>query len=213
MISLCLVWELRTERKDLYKCVCACFFRLLQLVLYLKIHTFVCMVQWKARIARFDHKGEKTGWRYVMVPAAIANQLKEGERRSMRVRGMIDSVPVEGLSLLPMGEGDFILALNTSLRKKLRKEEGADVILSLEWHADFEIDLPEDLQACLEMEESLFDRFMRFSKSHRNYFITWLNTAKTEATRTKRLLMIVHAMENHLDYSQMIRHHQKKKEN
>jgi hypothetical protein len=52
---------------------------------------------------------------------SIAVQLNPSSKKSFRIKGKIDSVPVEGLALLPMGEGDFILALNATLRKKIKK--------------------------------------------------------------------------------------------
>jgi len=163
------------------------------------------MVNFKAEIEKFDAKGEKTGWSYVFVPEAIAMQIKAGERRSIRVKGTIDQVEISGLSLLPMGEGDFILPLKTPLRKKLRKEAGATVQLALEHHADFKIEMPHELLICLEQEEGALDQFLSMQKSHQNYFITWLNAAKTDATRTKRLVMIVDAMQRKYNYAEMLR--------
>ncbi|MCY1541217.1 Bacteriocin-protection, YdeI or OmpD-Associated [compost metagenome] len=104
-----------------------------------------------------------------------------------------------------MGEGDFIMALKAAIRKKIRKEAGAVVNVSLEHHADFKIEMPEDLELCLAQEEGALDYFMSFTKSHQNYFIVWLNTAKTEATRTKRLIMIVDAMIRKYNYAEMLR--------
>lgn len=163
------------------------------------------MINLISEIERFETKGEKTGWSYVFIPQAIAEQIKPGERRSIRVKGTIDQVEVSGMSLIPMGEGDFILALNKTLRKQLRKEAGAKVELNLIFDADFKIDMPDDLAVCLADEEALLAQFLAMPKSHQNYFINWLNTAKTEVTRTKRLVMIVNAMAKKLDFGAMIR--------
>jgi len=163
------------------------------------------MITLHAEIERFEANGEKTGWSYVFIPNAIADQIKSGERRSIRVKGKIDEVEIRGIGLIPMGHGDFIMALNKSLRKQLRKEAGAKVMLSLVFDADFKIDMPDDLEMCLAEEEDLLQRFLANPKSHQNYFINWLNTAKTEPTRTKRLVMIVNAMHKQLDFGAMIR--------
>ena len=163
------------------------------------------MIHLKAEIERFETNGEKTGWSYVFIPNAIADQIKPGERRSMRVKGTIDQVEISGIGLMPMGEGDFIMALNKELRKKLRKEAGAKVELYLSFDADFKIEMPDDLEICLADEEVLLKQFLSMPKSHQNYFINWLNTAKTEVTRTKRLVMIVNAMAKKYDFGQMVR--------
>lgn len=163
------------------------------------------MISFKAEIERFDANGEKTGWSYVYIPQDIAEKVKADNRREIRVRGMIDEVPINGLCMMPVkGEG-FILPLNKPLRKMLRKEQGAVVNLTLEHDADFKIEIPDDLELCLADEPELLEQFMARPKSHRNYFINWLNSAKTEPTRTKRLVMIVNAMANQWDFGLMIR--------
>ncbi|RZK52190.1 MAG: hypothetical protein EOO91_19780 [Pedobacter sp.] len=98
-----------------------------------------------------------------------------------------------------------MLPLNKPLRKALRKEEGAIITLNLEFDVDFKIEMPDDLEICLADEESLLEQFLSMPKSHQNYFINWLNTAKTEPTRTKRLVMIVNAMYHKQDFGAMIR--------
>lgn len=149
--------------------------------------------------------GEKTGWSYVFIPGAVANQVKPNEKKSFRVKGKIDQVEVKGIALLPMGEGDFIIPLKAELRKALKKEEGAVVELNLTFDADFKIEMPDDLELCLADEEVLMQQFLSMPKSHQNYFINWLNSAKTEATRTKRIIMIVDAMAKKYNYGEMIR--------
>ncbi|KQC01209.1 YdeI/OmpD-associated family protein [Pedobacter sp. Hv1] len=163
------------------------------------------MINLKAEIERFESNGEKTGWSYVFIPNAVADQIKPGERRSIRVKGTIDRVEINGIGLLPIGEGDFIMALNKPLRKQLGKEAGAKVELNLSFDADFKIEMPDDLEICLADEEVLLKQFLSMSKSHQNYFINWLNTAKTEVTRTKRLVMIVKAMAEKYNFGEMIR--------
>lgn len=162
------------------------------------------MVNFKVTIEKFEAMGEKTGWNYVHLPEYIAAQIKPNQRKSFRVKGNIDHVAIQGLALLPMGEGDFILPLKTALRKQLKKEAGAEVTLSLTYDADFKVEIPEDLEICLADEEDLLKQFLSMPKSHQNYYINWLNTAKTEATRTKRIVLIMNAMAQKLDFGQMI---------
>ncbi|TDQ10982.1 YdeI/OmpD-associated family protein [Pedobacter metabolipauper] len=163
------------------------------------------MVTFKAEIERFNEMGEKTGWSYLFIPKALANEIKADCKKSFRVKGKLDQVPVSGLATVPMGEGDFILALKASLRKQLKKEKGAVVTIELEEDKDFKIEIPEDLELCLSDEPELMDNFMELPKSHRNWYINWLNSAKTEPTRTKRLVKIVSAMDRNLTFSEMMR--------
>lgn len=169
------------------------------------------MIHIKAEIEKFEQMGEKTGWSYVFIPSAIANQIKPDCKTSFRVKGKIDHMEISGIATIPMGEGDFIIALKTELRKKLRKEVGAKVELWLEEDKDFKIDIPEDLEICLADEGGLLKTFLQQPKSHQNYFIRWINEAKTEVTRTKRLAMTVEAMIKQQDFGAMIRESRGKK--
>ncbi|MHA4895463.1 YdeI/OmpD-associated family protein [Pedobacter sp. PWIIR3] len=163
------------------------------------------MITFKAEIERFAEMGEKTGWSYVFIPQGLANQIKPDCRKSFRVKGKIDQVSVEGMATVPMGEGDFILALKAELRKQLRKEAGAVLSLELEEDKDFKIEIPEDLELCFSDEPELLTGFLKMPKSHQNWYINWLNAAKTEATRTKRIVKIVSALDRGLDFGEMMR--------
>lgn len=149
--------------------------------------------------------GEKSGWTYVFIPQAIANQIKPDCRKSFRVKGRLDVVAIEGMSLVPMGEGNFIMALNGELRKKLKKQLGAVLEMQLEEDTTFKIEMPDDLELCLADEPHLLRNFLKQPKSHQNWYINWLNTAKTEATRTKRIVKIVNAMDKDWDFGTMMR--------
>ena len=163
------------------------------------------MVTYHVEIERFETNGEKTGWSYVFIPQDIAEQIKPNNRREVRVKGLVDQVAINGLCMMPVKGDGFILPLKKSLRKLIKKEAGAKVTLQLEFDVDFKIEMPDDLEVCLADEEALLERFLGMPKSHQNYFINWLNTAKTEPTRTKRLVMIINAMANSLDFGAMIR--------
>ena len=170
------------------------------------------MITFKAEIERFHDMGEKTGWTYVFIPLAIANQIKSDCRKSFRVKGYLDQVAIEGVSMVPMGEGNFIIALNGALRKKLRKEKGAVLELSLTEDTTFKIEMPEDLEICLSDEAHLMQNFLKQPKSHQNYYINWLNTAKTETTRTKRIVKIISAMDQGWDFGTMMRDGKERKD-
>lgn len=163
------------------------------------------MITFNAEIFKFSNKGEKSGWSYIEIPKDLAENIKPGCRKSFRVKGKIDQEEVNGLALTPMGEGNFILALKAPLRKKLKKEEGALVQLILEEDKDFKIEMPEDLEICLGEQEVWLTRFLALAKSHQHYFINWINQAKTEETRAKRIALAVEAMEKQLDFGAMIR--------
>jgi len=163
------------------------------------------MVTFNTIILQFDDQGEKTGWSYIAIPADLAQELKPDNKKSFRVRGMLDGLAVSGMALMPMGKGDFILALKAEVRKSLRKNSGAMLTVSLEEDVDYRVDLPEDLKECFDFEPEAFDFFNSLAKSHREYFIKWINGAKTNETRNKRIVNTVNAMLRRWDYGKMMR--------
>ena len=156
-------------------------------------------------ILQFADQGEKTGWSYIEVPADLAQQLKPGNKRSFRVRGMLDGFEVQGMALMPMGKGDFIMALKADVRKGIRKNKGAMLRVRIEEDVDYKVELPDDLKDCFDFEPDAFEFFNSLAKSHREYFIKWINEAKTAETRAKRVVNTVNAMLRKWSYTEMMR--------
>jgi len=170
------------------------------------------MVQFTAIINKFTDKGEKTGWTYIEIPFSIASKLKPNNKRSFRVKGSLDDYLFEGLALIPMGEGNFILALNASIRKKIRKQKGASLNIRIE--ADnTPVQLNEELLECLADEPKSLAFFNQLTPGHRKYFSNWIASAKTDATKTKRIAQTINALSRHWDYGQMIRAQAQEKDN
>lgn len=160
-------------------------------------------IQFETIILRFDKKGEKSGWTYISVDSHMINKLKRDQRKSFRVKGKLDKVLINQQALIPMGDGSFIMSLNANLRKKLGKKNGAKIYVELELdHSEIQQD--PDLLFCLEDVPSAKKQFMSLSKSHQNYFSNWIASAKTSATKTKRIIRCIDAMEKKLNFSEML---------
>ncbi|WP_428329842.1 YdeI/OmpD-associated family protein [Mucilaginibacter sp.] len=163
------------------------------------------MIEFNAIILQFDEQGEKTGWSYIDIPAHLAAQLKPGNKKTFRVRGMLDGLAVSGMALMPMGNGNFIMALKADVRKGIHKNKGAMVQVKIEEDTDYKVEIPDDLLECFEFEPEALVFFNGLTKSHRSYFIKWIESAKTKETRAKRIINTVNAMLRKWDYGQMIR--------
>jgi hypothetical protein len=162
------------------------------------------MIRFNTKIQQFQEMGEKTGWSYIRIPAALARQLKPDNRKSFRVKGRLDDLPISGMALLPMGEGDFIMALKAEIRKKLRKQKGDGLAVQLEVDTK-KIEPPKDLLECLADEPKAIEYFKTLPKSHQNYFGNWIKSARTEETRARRIVRVVDAMLKKFSYAEMIR--------
>ena len=162
------------------------------------------MVRFTTKILQFGEMGEKTGWSYIRIPAALAEKLMPGVRKSFRVKGRLDEHAIEKVALLPMGEGDFIMPLKANVRKTLRKQKGDSLRVELEVDKAV-IKPPKDLMECLADEPEALAYFKTLPKSHQNYFGNWVREAKTEGTRTKRLASVVMAMTRRQNFGEMLR--------
>jgi len=161
-------------------------------------------VQFTTTILQFAEQGEKTGWTYIHIPAAIAEKLKPGNKKSFRVKGKLDEYVIRKVALLPMGDGDFIMALNATIRKGIQKRKGASLKVLLEVDKA-EIKPPADLMECLADEPKALAFFQKLAKSHQNYFGKWVDSAKTDITRARRIARVVNAMAKSQNFGEMMR--------
>ncbi|MFL5740546.1 MAG: YdeI/OmpD-associated family protein [Flavisolibacter sp.] len=153
---------------------------------------------------KFGQQGEKTGWTYITIPASLAKKLNPSNKKAFRVKGSLDQYEFHQVSLVPMGEGNYIMAINGTMRRAIRKQHGAEVVVKMEMD-QAEIKAPPELMECLADEPRALERFKGLTMSHRNYFIKWITTAKTDATRARRIAATINALERAWDFGQMIR--------
>lgn len=164
------------------------------------------MIKFIAQLEKFGKKGEKTGWTYIEIPAEIADKLNKGVKKSFRVKGKLDDFKVKGVSLLPMGDGDFILPVNAQMRKGIKKTKGEKIQVQL--MADFdEIKISSDLSECLRDEKRALAFFNSLTKSHQNYFTKWIESAKTDATKAKRIAQSINGLKMKMGYPEIIRYY------
>ena len=162
------------------------------------------MVQFNAVILRFDKQGEKTGWTYISIPKDIAESIKPGTKKSFRVKGKLDEHSISKTALLPMGDGDFILPLNATIRKAIHKKKGA--MLNARLQEDKQPPLIcKELLECLADSPLALKRFDALPHSHKLYYSKWIESAKTMQTKSKRIAMAVIAMERNMSYADMLR--------
>ena len=162
------------------------------------------MISFNATILQFAQQGEKTGWTYILVPATIASKLNPGVKKSFRVKGKLDDFKVEKLALIPMGKGDFILPVNAAMRKGTGKRFGASLQVQLELD-ETPILPPAELLECLQDEPEALKHFNSLPQGHRNYFTKWIESAKTEPTKTKRIALVIKTMVRKMDFGAMLR--------
>ncbi|MBN9295892.1 MAG: DUF1905 domain-containing protein [Filimonas sp.] len=162
------------------------------------------MVKFTTIIQQFAKQGEKTGWTYIDIPQEIAEKIAPGNKKSIRVKGKLDSYSFEGISLLPMGGGDFILTLNGDVRKHIKKRKGDSIKVQLEIDPTA-YELNNEFIECLKEEPEAYKFFNSLNKSRQGYFSKWIDSAKTEETKAKRIAQAINGLMKHMDYGAMIR--------
>ena len=162
------------------------------------------MVTFTTTILRFAEMGEKTGWMYIEIPADIAEQINPGVKKGYRVKGKFDNYKIEKVALMPMGEGTFIIPFNAQMRKGTGKKNGAMLKVSLELD-ERTIPINAELLACLADEPNALKFFNSLSNSHKSYFSKWIDSAKTDATKAKRVAKSVNGLLKGQTFSDMLR--------
>ncbi|MBS0659574.1 MAG: DUF1905 domain-containing protein [Verrucomicrobia bacterium] len=128
------------------------------------------------------------GGAFVEVPAEVVEQLGDGRKR-LKVQAKFDGVPYRGL-LAPYG-GRVMLLILKSIREQLHKDVG-DVV-EVELVLDEEprvVEVPGVLAKALG-KAGLREAFDELSYTNRKEYVAWINGAKTDATRERRLLLAI----------------------
>ena len=103
-----------------------------------------------------------------------------------------------------MGEGNFIMAINGTMRKAIGKMKGDAVEVGIAID-EKGYQLNEDFLACLEDEPLALAFFQTLTKGHQTYYSKWIESAKTIETKTKRITNSIRYLSQNLGYGEMIR--------
>ena len=103
-----------------------------------------------------------------------------------------------------MGGGSFILPLNAAIRKGIGKRQGAMLNVQIEEDKS-EFVFNSDLMECLNDEPAAIKFFKSLPGSHQRYFSKWIDSAKADATKAKRIALTVNALSQKMGYPEMLR--------
>lgn len=168
------------------------------------------MIKFTALLEKFGKKGEKTGWTYFVIRSEQTKKINPGVKVSFRVKGKLDDFPIKGVAIIPMGEGDFIMPVNATMRKGIKKQKGEKILVQLELDKD-ELKINSDFITCLEDDKKAKAFFDKLPKSHQNYFSKWIDSAKTDETKAKRIAQSINGFKMGMNYPEMIRYYKANK--
>jgi len=148
---------------------------------------------WKEKRAHsFIGRIYKTGiLRCVDVPKDVSEALREQNRANhakyVSVRGNVSGVRLLA-TLVPGGRGCFKMFLHSRIWKRLRIDSGDYVEIALEVDEEpREPIVPEDLAMALSEQPGVLAAYRACTVNLRREFVNWLNAAKAEKTRERRI--------------------------
>lgn len=168
------------------------------------------MIKFTALLEKFGKKGEKTGWTYFVIRSEQTKKINPGVKTSFRVKGKLDDFPIKGVAIIPMGEGDFIMPVNAAMRKGIKKQKGEKIIVQIELDKA-ELKINSDFLSCLSDDTKAKAFFEKLPKSHQNYYSKWIESAKTDETKAKRIAQSINGFKMGMNYPEMIRYYKANK--
>jgi hypothetical protein len=162
------------------------------------------MIRFKAEIRQDSRDPEKKGWSFIIINKTLSNKLNPGVRKGFRVKGRLDNYEIKMTSLLPVSGERFMLPINAKMRKATGKQAGDKLVVEMEVDKG-KLKLSDDLLVCLKDEPEAEKYFKSLAPSHQRYFSKWVEDAKTEGTRTKRISLTLAALSRKYDFGRMIR--------
>ena len=132
-------------------------------------------------LEKFPGKG---GWTYAQIPEILPN--RHAHFGWVRVRGNIDDFAIENYHLMPMGNGQLFLPVKAEIRKKIKKQAG-DIVQVTLFADNSPTEIPEELKLCLLDEPNGLENFMKYTDGEQKACIDWIYSSRTEETKVERI--------------------------
>lgn len=136
-----------------------------------------------------EYKGAVT---YVEIPEIPMAKAPFG---MLKVRGKIDNYEFSNVHLMPLGNGNLVLAVKAAI-KKIIKKEAPDTVHVILYEYITPLIITEDLLLCMRYEDGLLEKFQTYTDSQKKAFVDWINSAKTNKTRVDRIAKTITMVQN-----------------
>ena len=133
------------------------------------------------------------GGAFVVVPYDV--EATYGQKR-VKVKATFDGVSYRG-SIVRMGGPDHILPVLKAIRKEIGKGPGDRVTVTVEADTDERVvEVPDDFRRALARNASANAFFRGLSYTHKREYVLWVNDAKREETRRRRIARALQMLED-----------------
>ena len=138
------------------------------------------MKKFKTKLITYDISG---AWTFLTLPFSVEKEY--GTKAQVKVKGTIDGVSYKS-TLLPLGDGKHNLVVKKEIRKKIGKEAGNTVSVTLEKDMTKRVVIvPQDFRNALRSKAAEF--FDGLAPSYKKAYVDWIESAKKEETRQRRI--------------------------
>ena len=142
-----------------------------------KKHTFTAVIQ-----------NAGGGGAFVEVPFDVEEAF--GSKKP-KVKALIEGVPYRG-TLVRMGTECHLLLVLKSIREQAGKTFGDEVKVTVEADAEERVvAVPAELKRAFKSEKEANAAFEKLSYTHQKEYAAWINEAKKEETRQKRIAKMI----------------------
>jgi hypothetical protein len=143
---------------------------------------------------RISKSGFKfSNWTHVVI-SDFPLDIVKGKGGTVKVKGFIDSYELRQYNLLPMQGNSMLLPLKSSIRKKIKKEVGEYVHVTLYLDSS-KLEIPEDILICLADSHLAHDFFMTLTESNQKYYVDWILESKSVDTKVARIVKTIQRLE------------------
>ncbi|WP_343703718.1 YdeI/OmpD-associated family protein [Chitinophaga sp.] len=140
----------------------------------------------KYLLEKFPGKG---GWTYARIP-----EFSSGKRKYSsftKVSGTIDGYEISNATLMSMGNKQYFLPVNAAIRKKIGKEAGDKVHITLHVNENTGPVAADEFTDCLKDEPAAWEHYLAFSKADQKAWVKWVNEPVDEKLRIERIAAAV----------------------
>ncbi len=139
--------------------------------------------------ARLESQGPKGAWTYVRLPFDVEDAW--GSRARVSVRGTMNGFPFRS-SVFPDGKGGHHMMVNKTMKAGAKADAGNTVAMVLEPDTEpREVEIPRDFARAIRADTAARKIFDAFAPSHRARYVEWIESAKKEETRERRIAKAV----------------------
>lgn len=141
-------------------------------------------------LKKFPGKG---GWTFAEIPEIAPD--KHAHFGWVKVKGKIDDHSFANYRLQPMGNGKLFLPVRAEIRKKIRKQAGDWVHITL-YKDESPQEIPKELIQCLQEDPEAMEAFSKLGDGEKKKHIEWIYAAKNLDTKVERIASMMDLITN-----------------